>query len=76
MDRDVIGVHEDAPSGQGDSQGKRKKTKDKGKKKEKGRPEAKEEKEKGDQEFLMKFVLPKSLTLRSEPDIFFSVATS
>ena len=76
MDRDVIGVHEDAPSGQGDSQGKRKKTKDKGEKKEKGRPEVKE-KEKEDQEFLMKFVLLESLVLRSEPDFFsLSIATS
>ncbi|KAF9777857.1 KRI1-like family C-terminal-domain-containing protein [Thelephora terrestris] len=57
VDRDVIGVHEDAPSGQGDSESKKKKTKDKGKKKEKGRPEAQEKKEKEDQEFLMNYIL-------------------
>lgn len=64
VDQDVIGVHENAPSGEGDGGGKKKKKKDKGKEKEKGRPKAKEEKEKEDQEFLMKFVLPLHAPLR------------
>ena len=66
VDQDVINIHENPPIGQGDDDGKKKKKKDKGKEKEKGRPKTKEEKGIEDQEFLMKFVLPKSITLRPE----------
>jgi protein KRI1 len=70
VDQDIIGIHENAPSGEGDGEGKKKKKpKDKGKEKEKGRLKT-EGKEKEDQEFLMKFVPPKLLVLRSKTDVF------
>lgn len=57
VDQDVLGVHENAPSDEGDGGGRKKKKKDKGKEKEKERPKTKDDKEKEDQEFLMKFAL-------------------
>ena len=70
VDQDVLGVHENAPSGEGDGRGKnKKKKKDKGKEKEKGRPKTKDDKEKEDQEFLMKFALLKFLILDSKADV-------
>ena len=71
VDQDIIGIHETAPSGQGDDEGQKKQKKVKGKEKDKGRPKTKDEKEKGDQEFLMKFVLLTPLMLFSGVTLFF-----
>ena len=57
VDEGAIGIHENAPSGEGDSDGKKRKKKgDKGKEEERGRPKSREEKGKEDQDFLMKCV--------------------
>lgn len=76
VDQDIIGVRETAPSGQGDDEGEKKKVKGKGK--EKGRARTKDEKEQGDQEFLMKFVLQTLIILLSVSEVtfFFSTVTS
>ena len=55
VDQDVIGIHEHAPDGEGE--GKKKRKKDKGREKKSGRSKTKEDKEKNDQEFLMKYAL-------------------
>jgi hypothetical protein len=57
---EVASIHENAPSGEGDGDGKKRKKKDKGKGKEQGRLKAEEERKNEDQEFLMKYVHPKT----------------
>ena len=64
LDQDAVGIHENAPgSGGGGVKINKEKGKGKEKEREKGRLKTREEKEKGDHEFLMKFV-PQKL---SEP---------
>lgn len=75
VDEDTIGIHENEKSGRGDGNG-RKKKKDKGKEKETGWPEAKGEKEKGDQEFLMRYVPPEIPRTPLRNWSFLPVATS
>jgi len=59
IDEGAIEIYENAPSGEGDGDGKKRKKKDKGKEKEKVWPKT-EEKERKDQEFLMKCVPPET----------------
>lgn len=71
VDEDAIGIHEEAPGGEGHDNGKKKKKKEKSKKG-KGQSKSKENKEKEDQEFLMKCVSPEILRLHSTTDPFLS----
>ena len=62
VDQDAIGIHENVQNDEGDGEGKKKgKKKDKGKEQMKRRSKAKGDKEKEDQEFLVKFVPLKPL---------------
>ena len=55
VDQDVIGIHENAPGGEGEV--RKKKKRDKGTEKGSGRSKTNEDKEKEDHEFLMKYAL-------------------